>query len=457
MRRIGNWWCTIVFIAVFACSGNGDPAPDPLLLIAANVNGSTLSDGALNIPVEAQVELVFSAALNATQFESALNITGAAGSTTFSISYANASSKALISLSNLAYNTVYTIKVNAGPLGSNGQSLSNAIDLSFTTIEDGTIRQMAPCTSASEDCYRSVTLQDDSQNTGDFSFYSTYPIYLENAEWENLKYAIVVVHGANRDADNYYSWLLNPLNSEGLLENTILIAPEFKDNTAASGNQLYWNNDWREGQKSISTAKISSFEAIDALLERLSNKEVFPVLEKVIITGHSSGGLFTQVYGVTNPTETSTSSSHLTFNYIVANSQYFYYPDNQRYDEQNSQFFTPTGCPTFNHWPLGFISSPSYASVQGENKIDDNLLERKFTYFLGNGTGADPALNMNDCAAVLLGSSRFKRGEHIFSWLGTQYNGQHNSTKVVVNGIGHDGQGMYQSGDFKTLLNDILE
>lgn len=456
MRRIRKWFYIVLsMVAVAACSGGGDPAPENLSLLAVNVNGGALVDGAENLPTDFQLELAFSAALNTAKFESAFSLTGGTGNSSYTITYANASSKAIVSISNLDYNTVYDLELSAGVLGNNGQSLQNGLALSFTTQEDEVIRGMAPCTSASQDCYRSVSLEDASQNTGNFKFYSTHPIYLENAEWEKLKYAVIVVHGANRDADNYYNWLLGPLTNSGLLESTILISPEFISSTGAATDDLYWNSDWREGQKSTSNAKISSFEAIDALLNRLSDKTVFPVLEKVIVTGHSSGALFTQVYGATNVTESS--SNHLSFDYVVANSQYFYYPDNQRYNEQNNQFYTPTGCGTYNHWPLGYAGAPSYVTTRTETEIDANLLGRSFTYFLGNGTGNDSALNTSDCGAILLGSSRFKRGEHIYDWLQTQYSGQNSSTKVIVNGIGHDGQGMYQSNNFKSLLETLLK
>ncbi|MFT7269903.1 MAG: hypothetical protein ACI905_002128 [Roseivirga sp.] len=454
MRKIANWTCAVLLLMASACSGGGEPTPEPLSLIGSSMNGGPINDGATNVPIDVQLEFTFSAALNIAQFEAAFSVIAATDNPTYRINYANASSKAVISLSGLNSSTLYNLQIVQGQLGANGQSLENSINISFTTVSDGIVRQMAPCTSVSQDCYRTVSLHDAAQNSGNFNFYSTYPIYLENAEWENLKYAVIVIHGANRDANNYFNFLLNPLNSNGLLDNTILISPEFESNSAASNNDLSWNNDWREGQKSNSNAKITSFEAIDALITRLSDKTAFPALEKVIITGHSSGALFTQVYGVANVV--APTFDHLSFDYVVANSQYFYYPDNQRYNEGNNQFYTPTGCNTYNHWPLGYVNAPAYVTTRTESEIDANLLTRKFTYFLGNGTGNDSALNTSDCDAILLGSSRFKRGEHIYNWIQTQYAGQNNSSKVVVNGIGHDGQGMYQSTDFKNLISNIF-
>lgn len=445
----------LVVLVMASCGGGGDDSPDPITLISATMNGSTLTNGASNVALQVQIELTFSSALDATAFESAFTLSGGATTPGYSISYTNASSKAVIAVTGLAFSTNYTLQVAAGVIGSEGQSLESAVSFGFTTMDDGVVRSMPPCTSASQDCYRTVSLEDNAQVSGNFSFYSNYPIYLEEAEWEDLKYAIIVVHGANRDADNYFSYMTSTLNSESLQESTILISPEFKASGDAGNDDLYWNNDWREGQSSTSSARLSSFEAIDALLERLSDRVAFPVLEKVIITGHSSGALFSQVYGAANTAEPM--YEHLSLQYIVANSQYFYYPDNQRYDEQNNSFYQPTGCNTFNHWPLGYTTAPAYVSTRTDAQVDANLLSRDFVYLLGNGSGADPALNTSDCGAVLLGSSRFKRGEHIFDWLETQYSEQHNSTKTIVNGIGHDGQAMYQSTEFRAVLGAFFE
>ncbi|WP_422356383.1 Ig-like domain-containing protein [Roseivirga pacifica] len=451
MKNLRNIWCLMLALCLVACGDNDDPKP-AITLLAANINGGTLVDGAAGVPVESTVELVFSVALGIPKFESSFSISSSAGEPAYDITYTNASSKVVVEFTDLSYNTAYTVAVKAGTFGSNGQALQEDVSYTFTTQEDDVIRSMAPCTSASQDCYRTVALQDNANATGDLGFYANYPIYLENAEWEDLKQAIIVVHGANRDADNYFTYLSSTLSGEQLQASTVLIAPEFKE--GGSATDLTWGSNWREGQVSNSTAKLSSFEAIDALIQQLSDKEAFPALKKVIVTGHSSGALFTQVYGTANKVE---ADSHLSFEYVVANSQYFYYPDNQRYDEQNNQFYTPTDCGTYNMWPMGYSSAPAYVSSSTDAEIDANLLGRSFTYFLGNGNQADGALNTTNCAAVLLGSSRFSRGENIFRWLETEYAGQHNSTKAIVEGIGHDGQGMYQSNEFKALLGELLQ
>ncbi|MCB9317157.1 MAG: hypothetical protein H6569_13535 [Lewinellaceae bacterium] len=180
------------------------------------------------------------------------------------------------------------------------------------------------------------------------------------------------------------------------------------------------------------------------------------MLKNVVVTGHSSGALFTHAYAAANKSEPL--YPDLDFTYVIANSQYFYYPDDVRYDENSGQFVVPTGCVAFNHWPLGFVNPPPYLTGVTEATVDQQIVGRKITYLLGTSdTVAGGTLNTTDCEAVLLGANRFKRGEHIFSLLETNYPGVHNSQKVLVPGVGHDAQGMYQSAVFRGLLGGLLE
>jgi ABC-type sugar transport system substrate-binding protein len=75
---------------------------------------------------------------------------------------------------------------------------------------------------------------------------------------------------------------------------------------------------------------------------------------------------------------------------------------------------------------------------------------------LGNGNQSDPSLNTSDCGAVLLGSTRYQRGENMFYFINQKFP-DNNSKQVIVEGIGHNGQAMYQSTEFRDLLNDLLD
>lgn len=441
---------------MYACGDKETPANN-LSLLGITVNGTALTEGTINVANEATFRLTFSKAIAPAKFEAAFSLSSASGAVSnLSFSYSNASSAVSITAT-LQANTNYQLTVNTSAIGQDNASLSSAINLSFTTQDGGVITQQAPCTSASQDCFRNLSITNNTGGSANFSFYSSYPIDLDNARWEELKSAIIVVHGLNRDADNYFSYMMNTLQNQSREDETLLIAPFFKAQSDAQAGDLYWSSSaWREGQTSSNTVSISSFTVIDQVLALLADQTHFPVLEKVIITGHSSGGLFTHVYAAANRSENQ--YPDLAFQYVVANSQYFYYPDDVRYNESTGQFVQVNNCTAFNHWPLGFVNPPSYLNGITEATVDAQVVGREITYLLGtNDVSTTGTLNTTDCEATLLGQNRFKRGENIFRLMETNYTNTQQNEKVTVNGVGHDGQAMYQSTEFRTWLNSALQ
>jgi hypothetical protein len=144
------------------------------------------------------------------------------------------------------------------------------------------------------------------------------------------------------------------------------------------------------------------------------------------------------------------------FEYVPANSQFFYYPTAQRINESTNQLYTPGGCPAYMVWPLGFNAIPPYLAGINANTFNTQFASRKVSYLLGNGNQPDPTLNTTNCENILQGSTRFKRGENMFRYMELAFQGTHNHKKFIVNGIGHDGQGMYQSQEFKDLLQELI-
>lgn len=441
----------LVFLA--SCGGDGEEATPSISLLGTTINGIPLVDGTINVGTDARIELTFSSTINAGSFESAFSLNSPSGSASdLSFSYTNASSKAVIA-GTLEPDTEYTLSLGRVAIGQNGAVLDKAISLSFTTLDDGgVITELPPCTSASNDCLRSITAADGSGNTGSFDFYSTFPLDLDNAAWQNLTTAIIVVHGVNRDANDYFSYMVRTLQDLGKLEEAMLIAPFFKAGSDAEAGDLYWSSSaWREGGNAQGPASVSSFAVADRLMEILADQTHFPVLEKVIVAGHSSGALFAQVYAAANRAEPQ--HSHLDFEYVVANSQYFYYPDPVRWNEGSQQFTSVSGCSSFDIWPMGFRGVPAYLSSTSEATVDANIVQRKVTYLLGtNDVSTTGTLNTSDCSAVLLGRHRFARGENIHRLITTNYPDTHQSTLVTVSGIGHNGQAMFQSSAFQSWL-----
>jgi len=61
--------------------------------------------------------------------------------------------------------------------------------------------------------------------------YRSYPLDKKN---ERITRAFVMIHGASRDADNYYRHALAAAFLAGALDNTVVIAPPIKFTTSSA-------------------------------------------------------------------------------------------------------------------------------------------------------------------------------------------------------------------------------
>ncbi|MAS68517.1 MAG: hypothetical protein CMC43_04195 [Flavobacteriaceae bacterium] len=442
------------FLALISsCSkdSGSDVEVESINLISVYDNsGAIINDGDENISTNLVLRLIFSKVISINSIENTFNINPSVSENNISFDYKSSNTVVEITL-NLEYNTNYNISLQ-GNIGNNGEQLSQPFNLNFKTQVDDTIYYRPPCTSIA-DCKRSVMISKESVQ-GNFDFYSNYDIYEDKAKWENLKKAVIVIHGGSFNADDYFGHLTSTFLDLGLSNSTVLISPHFKSE-AENSDDLYWRPYiYRDGKLSGSQLKISSFEVLDIIIDRLSNKEFFPVLDEIIVTGTSSGGRMTHTYAAANRSESKYSS--INFEYIVSNSQYFYYPNSERINEQTNTLYSPSGCSGMNNWPFGYQNVPEYINVLDKESFDNIFINRSVTYLNGNGNYENGDINTDNCEYVLLGSTRFKRGENMFRYMNLKYNDNHNHKRVIVDGVSHNGRRMYQSSEFKSLLTQLF-
>jgi hypothetical protein len=305
--------------------------------------------------------------------------------------------------------------------------------------------------SATADCNYEVSFES-SGSAESFNYYGNYDPKKLNP---NVQTMMIVVHGINRNAGEYFNWVNRAVANANQQSSTLVIAPRFNVQSEAATDELYWGRlAWRDGDNSSSTVKVSSFAVVDSIIGEVVRSGNFEGLQQVVVTGHSSGGLFTHVYAASNFAERN--YDQLRFRYVTSNSQYYYYPTDQRWDEVADELFLPGNCNSYDIWPMGFNVIPTYLSGTSEEVLNDQLIEREVIYFLGNGQQADPTINDTDCNAVLLGSTRYRRGENILQTINRLFPAN-NHRQFTVEGIGHDGEGIYSSPEFQTLLAEINE
>eukprot|EP00555_Chaetoceros_dichaeta_P008843 CAMPEP_0198275078 /NCGR_PEP_ID=MMETSP1447-20131203/63065_1 /TAXON_ID=420782 /ORGANISM="Chaetoceros dichaeta, Strain CCMP1751" /LENGTH=365 /DNA_ID=CAMNT_0043969665 /DNA_START=330 /DNA_END=1427 /DNA_ORIENTATION=- len=311
------------------------------------------------------------------------------------------------------------------------------------------------------------------------AYYSSHgPIENINTNASSIDMALIMLHGANRNADDYFCSALTAIGLQTRFSNVLLVAPRFfsEIDTRPDNSFLYWKEDdgqgpWRYGANALSPAKISSYTALDVLVDAIW--EHFPSLKKMTIAGHSSGGQMIQRW-------TLLTSSWITgrMHSVVANPSSYAYLTPFRFirgdwilpnddnDEENAF------CPQYNQWEWGLegggnLTVPYKDHALNTNVSNDALItrfrNRRVLYLAGNldrcnvstttvdSAGSSPLwCNSHgletSCMDEMQGSNRLERSEHyITSLRRLGIWGEH--IRRVVHDVGHDHSLMFQSAE----------
>jgi hypothetical protein len=186
---------------------------------------------------------------------------------------------------------------------------------------------------------------------------------------------VIVVHGTLRDADAYYDRLVASASAEDRLDDTLLLAPNFRtQDEDPDADEHYWSSSgWKIGHKSLDDpGRFSSFEAMNELLEQACSAALFPALRSVVIIGHSAGGQFVNRYaaggaGCSNP--------DVEIRYVVMNpSSYLYVSALRR--ASGGEFHIPATCPGYDDYKYGLRDLNTYMGRVGEAQLRSNLFSR---------------------------------------------------------------------------------
>jgi pimeloyl-ACP methyl ester carboxylesterase len=313
----------------------------------------------------------------------------------------------------------------------------------------------APCTKAVAACERWVTFGGGPARS---MVYATYPLDASNPR---ITRALVMVHGAGRNADHYFETSTAAGFLAGALDNTIIIAPRYAaGNDSVAANEIKWpegSNSWRSGGFSPTVTTISSFDLVDEIVRRLADKRAFPNLAKIVIAGHSAGGQFATRYAMTNKVH---ATPGVAISYVVANPSSYAWPaavrplptgtaDPATADKEalgpngekvNANFtfgpFDSTKAPNYNKWPAGLAGRTGYSAGMSDDQLRRQLAERPTTYLLGQVDvlplgGFDGSPN-----AMAQGPTRRARGEAFFKYVTTTLGAKHNA--IIVSECGHN-------------------
>jgi hypothetical protein len=225
-----------------------------------------------------------------------------------------------------------------------------------------------------------------------------------------IKRLLVVVHGALRDSHRYYAHAWTAAGEDG--SSTFIVAPQFlasvddRARAAAPENTLYWDVEgWKGGQPALGPAPISSFAAMDCLLQYLTEPGRLPDAKKlsVVIVGNSAGGQYVNRYAAVGRAPDELAKRGISVRFIVANPSTYLYFDQERP-------VTVPYAPSINRWRYGFEHAPDYVD-KGPRESLARYLARDVTIVLGSEDRDDAALLLEvSAAAMAQGANRLERG-----------------------------------------------
>jgi len=222
---------------------------------------------------------------------------------------------------------------------------------------------------------------------------------------------VVVVHGALRDSDRYLALARDAAQRSG--SRALIVAPQFlADVDAGAGaglpdGALYWDVEgWKGGYPALGPAALSSFSALDGLLDQLARPGEPPPGKgpAVVIIGNSAGGQFVNRYAAVGRGPDALAERGIRVRFIIANPSTYLYFGRERP--------VAAGGAQVNRWRYGFDDAPEYVGI-GPRAALARYLARDVTIVLGEQDTGNAALLLEvSPPAMAQGANRLERGIH---------------------------------------------
>ena len=246
-------------------------------------------------------------------------------------------------------------------------------------------------------------------------YYSSQSVYNDDQDLERI---IIVVHGQNRNANDYYNYIQDISELIGFSEQSFVFSPQFllgQDLTQWNLDTTYafWSGttQWTGGYVSTSTNEdprqfeISSFAIMDSIISHFLM--TFQNIEEIVLVSNSAGGQLLNRYAGGSP---------ITFNekikFIISAPSSFLYFDENRYEYPDS-WTSPYGCNNYNNYKYGLNELNDYMSIAGEDSIIARYQDRRVSYLIGELDDG----GTTDCQSMAQGQHRLERSINYYNYL----------------------------------------
>lgn len=344
---------------------------------------------------------------------------------------------------------------------------------------------------------------NNNNSTPRLAYYSSHgditkPWFFNNHNHNQIDAVLMVVHGSNRNADDYYCAATAAVSLQTIHQNVLVLAPWFLSvedgpvHLEGGGQPLRWaigdgDGPWRYGDDSVQPIVMSSFTALDHMMRHLLNTlgngsgKVPPPL---VLAGHSSGGQLVQRYALL---------THVWDNQrmhaVVANPSSYAYLTPLRYDDNQGGWTRPTrkDCPGYNQWEYGLEienqkEGDNYVwrhafpnnTTTTTNALVERFGHRRVTYLIGgadvcNMTNPPPSPQQQHgwcdshglettCSDEWQGPNRWERNRRYYESLSLLNQTFFSHERVQVDFVGHDHSLMFtQPAGLRVLFSPFTE
>jgi hypothetical protein len=320
----------------------------------------------------------------------------------------------------------------------------------------------AACVTATAACTEWVALGSSGARS---LIYRTRSLDARN---ENVRRALIMVHGTNRNADHYFSTAATAAFLAGALDDTVVISPRI---ASAAGschdtlepNEVSWSctgDSWRSGGNAASHPDLTSFDFVDDILKKLANKNVFPNMRAIVVAGHTAGGQFVARYQMANRVH---DTLGVPVSYVVANPSSYAWPDATRPQPTGDAApeaakgawesekvhtnvtygpFDASACASYDKWPAGLEQRTSgYTKGISDDQLKKQLVSRTTTFLFGQVDVLPLGGFDSSCPAMAQGATRRARGESYVKYVNEKL-GAHHAAQIVPE-CGHNDRCVY--------------
>jgi len=325
----------------------------------------------------------------------------------------------------------------------------------------------AACTTPTPECTEWVAV-----GSGRSLVYRSHSLDLRN---EAITHVMVMVHGAGRNADDYFTTAAASAFVAGALETSIVVSPRMASNNGQGcsdelgSNEISWNcSTWRSGGPALSHPEVTSFDFLDEILKKVARRDLFPNLRSIVVTGHSAGGQVTNRYQMSSRVH---DTLGIPVTYVVSNPSSYAYPGPERPTPAawtltaNAPGYIPRvapdlptfrdlggggGCSGYDQWPYGFQNRTGYSADQSDDQLKRQIVARPLAYLMGEVDILPLSGFDSSCQAMAQGPTRLARSQAFARYVNERLGGA--QEVVVVVGCGHNNRCVYTSDEGVRLL-----